>query len=84
MNWLISEIDRWNGVQERKRCFVRSIEIDPEFQDNENTAFILADYETGGPVLGEFLNTYRYFETADDARNYAVTHGYRCDIGDDE
>ncbi len=86
-NWLIDAIDLGNGIQERKHCFVRFCPDSPTLDEQEEVqehSYTLCDYDTGGSVLGEFLNTYGYWSTAEAARAAAVAAGYKCDPADDD
>jgi hypothetical protein len=72
-NWLTNAINAGNAVNERKHCFITG-----HHDDDGRRYYSLADYETGEPVLGEFLNTYGAWGTVREAHAEARRNGYRC------
>ena len=88
MNWLKDAFDQGFAIQERKHCFIssqeRQINYEPDSKPEFETYYTLCDYETGGPVLGEFLNTYGEWDTIEETREAALDAGYECNPDDDE
>jgi hypothetical protein len=72
-NWLQAEIDRFHAQNERDPAEILIRRTDnPE---SPNRRWHIADPEDGGPIFGDFINTYQYFASKREALRFVRERG---------